>query len=51
MPYGKFKGKEMHEIPSKYLKWLAENCEDEGICMEADEEYQYREHYNIHWYE
>ena len=51
MPYGKFKGKAMHEIPSAYLKWLAENMDDESIACKADEEYQHREQYNCHWYD
>jgi len=51
MPYGKYRGKAMHEIPSGYLKWLAENVDDEIIANEADEEYQHRERYNVHWYE
>ena len=49
MPYGKFKGRSMHKIPSAYLKWVAENFDDEDICCAADEEYQHREHYNEHW--
>ena len=48
MPWGKFKGKEIHELPSGYLKWLAENVDDEVIATEADEEYQHRERYNVH---
>ena len=48
MPYGAFKGKKMHEIPSGYLKWLAENFDNEDICKAADDEYQYREKYGTH---
>ena len=51
MPYGKFKGKAIHEIPSGYLKWIAENINDVMLCEAADEEYQHREHYNAHFYE
>lgn len=51
MPYGVHKGKTMNDIPSDYLKWVAENFDDEDICCAADEEYQSREHYNAHWYE
>ena len=51
MPYGKFKGKAIHEIPSGYLKWMAENIDDEELCCAADEEYQHREHYNEHFWE
>jgi len=49
MPYGAFKGKEMHEIPSNYLHWLAENFKDEAICVAADEEWQWREKYGEHF--
>lgn len=42
MPFGKHKGEEIEDLPSSYLKWLAENMDNEDICLEADEEYQYR---------
>ena len=48
MPWGKFKGYKIHTLPSSYLKWLAENCEDEVICCAADLEWQERERYNTH---
>lgn len=51
MPYGAFKGKEMHQIPSGYLHYLAENIENEDICAAADEEWQWREKYGEHWEE
>jgi hypothetical protein len=51
MPYGAFKGKKMHQIPSRYLHWVAENFEDEEICVAADEEWCWREKYNEHWEE
>ncbi len=50
MPYGAFKGKEIHEIPSSYLKWLAENV-GEFLAVAADEEWQWREKMNEHWEE
>ena len=48
MPYGKFKGKEMHEIPSPYLKWLAENV-GETLAVAADEEWRWRDTMQQHW--
>lgn len=48
MPWGKFKGKDIEEIPSGYLKWLAENCDNDSIAMEADKEWQWREKNNQH---
>ena len=51
MPYGAYKGTPMHKIPSSYLKWVAENFDDEDICCAADDEYQHREKYGGHFYE
>lgn len=55
MPYGKFKDKQIHELPSPYLKWLAENIDENNkqntaICQAADEEWQFREKNNCHEY-
>ncbi len=51
MPYGKFKGKEMEDIPSGYLRWIAENFNNEDVCEAADKEYQFREKWNSHFWE
>jgi hypothetical protein len=51
MPWGKFKGEDIGDIPSDYLKWLAENCEQDHIATKADEEYQWREDNNSHKWE
>lgn len=49
MPFGKFRGHEIDTLPSSYLHWLAQNCDwNVMICEEADEEWQYRERYNVH---
>ena len=50
MPYGAFKGKEMHEIPSNYLKFLAENVGD-FLATAADEEWRWRDTMQQHWEE
>ena len=50
IPYGKFKGKEMHEIPSGYLRWVAENLGETLACA-ADEEWRWREKNRQHWEE
>lgn len=44
MPYGKFKGKKMVDLPTWYVKWVAENWREDtpanrAICKAADEEY------------
>ena len=51
MLWGKFKGDLICELLSDYLRWLAENCEDETICTAADEEYSWRTDNHEHWYE
>ena len=51
MPVGKYKGKQMHQIPSGYLLWVAENFDDDKVAIEADEEWQWREKYSEHWEE
>jgi hypothetical protein len=51
MPWGKFKGKQIEEVPSGYLKWLAENCEDDTICNAADEEYRWRTDNHEHFWD
>ncbi len=42
MPWGKHKGEDLEDIPSGYLRWLAENCEDDYIASAADEEFRWR---------
>jgi len=49
MPYGAFKDKPIHKIPSGYLKWVAENFDDEKICEAADDEWQWREKLDEHF--
>ena len=51
MPWGKFKGDEIEDIPSGYLRWLAENCEDDLIATEADEEFQWRTDTGEHFWD
>lgn len=53
MPCGKYKGRSIYDLPSSYLKWVAENWQektpiDKKICKEADKEYRQREKYNTH---
>lgn len=47
MPYGKHKGTRICDLPSFYLKWIAENISEnteqgKKICLGADTEYQQR---------
>lgn len=48
MPFGKHKGTRIGDLPSSYLRWLAENCERDDICTAADEEYRWRTDNNAH---
>jgi hypothetical protein len=53
MPWGKFKGTPIHELPSSYLRWVAENVDESKdfnarVVKACDDEYQYREKYNCH---
>lgn len=51
MPWGKHEGEDIEDIPSDYLVWLAENCEQDYIATAADEEYQWREDNSAHIWE
>jgi len=50
MSYGKFRGCKISEIPSGYLKWMAENMENGTLCYAADDEYQRREKWDEHFW-
>jgi hypothetical protein len=45
----KFKGKMLGELPSSFVKWVAENCREKFLCESADKEWQHREKYNCHF--
>jgi hypothetical protein len=51
MPRGNYKEREMDELPSDYLLWVAQNWDDEDICCAADEEYSRRTDESRHWYD
>lgn len=48
---GPYQYKELSEVPSNYLRWLAEDCFIEWLRDAADKVWQWREAYNEHWYE
>jgi len=48
MPWGKHKGEEIDDLPSSYLRWLAESCDDDQICEAADIEYRWRSDHQEH---
>lgn len=49
MPAGKHKGRAVEDLPSSYLRWVAENFEDDDIATAADEEYRYRTDHDCHF--
>lgn len=52
MPFGKYKGEDIEDLPSDYLRWLAGNCDwNTEIQEEADEEYWHRDQSNTHIWE
>ena len=52
MPFGKHKGENLYELPSGYLKWLAENCDwNTEVQEEADEEFWHRDQSGTHIWE
>jgi len=48
MPWGKHKGKDIEDLPSSYLKWLTENCDDDKICEASDEGFSWRSDHKAH---
>ena len=51
MPWGKYKGMRIEDIPSEYLRWAAANFSDDVIAEAADEEYNWREECGEHFWE
>ncbi|MEE9384337.1 MAG: DUF3820 family protein [Nannocystaceae bacterium] len=47
MPWGKYEGQEMGELPAGYLVWLMENCSDDAIRDIAQEEWEWRRDSNL----
>ena len=47
MPWGKYKGRDIMDLPSSYLHWLA-GSDDEEIAAAADEEWRWREDHQAH---
>lgn len=50
--FGKYKGKNLEDIPSDYLKWIINKCKCSDELIEAcEEEYEFRNNWNKHFYE
>jgi hypothetical protein len=49
--FGKYKGKNIEDIPSDYLKWIMEKFNgDEEIIIAAEKEYEYRSNWKKHFW-
>ena len=46
MPWGKFKGVFIKELPDWYIEWACVNYEDRGMQIWFKEELEYRNTYN-----
>ena len=42
MPIGKYKGKDMSDIPEYYLEWVLKNMKREEVLEETEKELQRR---------
>lgn len=51
MPWGYFKGIDIESIPSNYLQWLVENCQDMNLFPIIFAEWQFREDFNEHFWQ
>lgn len=55
MPFGKFKGKKLAQIPSDYLLWAAkewkENESNKDLLKACSDEWKFRERNNCHFSE
>lgn len=52
MPWGKFRGKSISEIPSGYLYWLRDESDaGDDIVEAADAELDFRTRHKTHFYE
>lgn len=49
MPFGKYRGKTIEELPSGYLRWMRDNVEDDDLVDAADDELQFRDIHNTHF--
>lgn len=55
MPFGKFAGEDIEDIPSDYLRWFIDNIDADSSFLEevinaCDDEYNFREKHREHFY-
>lgn len=52
MPFGKYKGQTIEEIPSNYLRWMTDNLDDKpALTAAAKKELRYRDIHGLHFNE
>lgn len=51
MSFGKHRGKSIEDVPSSYLRWVMENCDDTEALEAAENEYNYRTDHSLHFEE
>lgn len=54
MPFGKYRGEDIEDVPSSYLLWFCENIEPdspalESIIKKCDDEWNWREKNDQHF--
>jgi hypothetical protein len=49
VPFGKYSGHDIEDIPSSYCKWAAENLDDDDWATLFDEEWNWREETGGHF--
>ena len=50
MPFGRYKGKKISEVPSDYLDWALKNLNDDHLLCAIEQEYEIREETYSHFY-
>jgi uncharacterized protein (DUF3820 family) len=48
MPFGRYQGQDIKDVPSGCLHWLANNCDREDVREAADTEYRHRTEQDSH---
>ena len=49
MPFGKYRGKDISALPSRYLRWIEENVENKPELVDVvQQELEYRDRHDEH---
>lgn len=51
LPFGKYEGRSIEEVPSGYLRWLIQTLDDEEIVEAAENEFRFRTYHSCHFYD